>query len=94
VTILDRPADGAVAAYEELRSHILAGSPGGLHSGMIVLLREGVVGWIERGAACRGVAAQSATRPAPGPLLSDGLHSEIVHVLADIALTYREEVKP
>ena len=91
--ILDRPADGAVAAYEELRSHMLAGSPGGPHSGMIVLLREGVAGWIERGAACRGLAAQSAARPWPGALLSDGLHSEIVHVLADIALTYREEVK-
>ena len=91
--ILDRPADGAVGAYEELRRHMLAGSPGGPHSGMTVLLREGVVGWIERGAACRGVAAQSATRSVPRPLLSDGLHSEIVHVLADIALTYREEVK-
>jgi hypothetical protein len=93
VIILDRPADGAVGAYEELRRQMLAGSPGGPHSGMIVLLREGVASWIERGAACRGAAAQSATRPAPGPLLSERLHSEIVHVLADIALTYREEVK-
>jgi hypothetical protein len=92
--MLDRPGDGAVAAYEELRSHMLAGSPGGSHSGMIVLLREGVTGWIKRSAACRGAAAQSANRPAPAPLLSDRLHSEIVHVLADIALTYREEVKP
>jgi hypothetical protein len=94
VITLDRPANGAVEVYEELRSHMLAGSPDGLHCGMIVLLREGVVGWIKRGAACRGVAAQSATRPAPRPLLSDGLQSEIVHVLADIALTYREEMKP
>jgi hypothetical protein len=93
VIILDGPADGTVAAYEELRSHMLAGSPGGQHSGMIVLLREGVAGWIKLGAANRGAGAKSATRPAPGPLLSDRLHSEIVHVLADIALTYREEVK-
>lgn len=82
-----------MAAYEELRRHVLAGLPGGAHSGMIVLLREGVAGWIERGAACREVAVQLATRSAPGPLLCDKLHSEIVHVLADIALTYREEVK-
>jgi hypothetical protein len=94
VIILDRPADGAVTAYEELRSHMLAGSPGGPHSGTIVLLREGVAGWIERRAACREVAVQSAIRPGLGLLLCDGLHSEIVHVLADIALTYREEVKP
>jgi hypothetical protein len=92
--ILDRPVDGAAAAYEELRRHILAGSPGGSHSGMIELLREGVAGWIESRAACRGVAVQSATRPVAPPLLCDGLHREIVHVLADIALTYREEVKP
>ena len=92
--ILNWPVDGAVAAYEELRSHMLAGSPGGPHSGMIVLLREGVAGWIERGSANRGLAAQSTTRPASGPLPSDGLHSEIVHVLADIALTYREGMKP
>jgi hypothetical protein len=73
---------------------MLAGSPGGPHSGMIVLLREGVAGWLEQGTSNRGVAAPSTTRTASGPLLSDGLHSEIVHVLADIALTYREEVKP
>ena len=42
--ILDRSADGAVAAYEELRRHMLTGSPSGPHSGMIVLLREGVAG--------------------------------------------------
>ena len=92
--IPDRPADGAVAAYEELRRQVLAGSPGGPHSGMIVLLREGVAGWIERSASCPEVAVQSAIRPTPGPLPSNGLHREIVHVLADIALTYREEVKP
>jgi hypothetical protein len=35
---------------------------------------------------CRELAAQPATHSAPRPALSDELHAEIVHVLADIAL--------
>ena len=81
-----------MAAYEELRSHRLAGSPGGPHFAMVVLLREGIAAWIERRAICRELAAQSGTRPAPRPVLSE-LHAEIVHVLADIALQGREEMK-
>jgi hypothetical protein len=83
-----------VAAYEQLRSHRLAGSPGGPHFGLVVLVREGIVAWIERRAACPGLAAPSATRTASGPLRSDQLHAEMVHVLADIALQGREESKP
>jgi len=83
-----------VAAYEELRRHMLAGAPGGSHFGMVVLLREGIASWIERRATCRGLAAQSAARPAPRPVLSDELLAGIVHVLANIALKGREEVKP
>jgi uncharacterized protein YjiS (DUF1127 family) len=71
---------------------MLAGSPGGAHFGMIVLLREGIAAWIERRAACRELAAQSATHSMPRPALSDELHAEIVHVLADIALKGREEM--
>jgi len=69
---------------------MLAGSPGGPHSGTVVLLREGIAAWIERRIACRQLAAQSAPPPVPRPLLSDQLHTEIVHVLADIALKHRE----
>ena len=83
-----------MTAYEELRHHMLAGSPGGAHFGLVVLLREGVAAWIERRTTCRRPAAPSGTQPAPGPLLSDELHAEIVHVLAEIALKSREEVKP
>jgi len=61
---------------------------------MVVLIREGIAAWIERCATCRGLAAQSATHSAPRPVLSDELHAEIVHVLADIALKSREEVRP
>jgi hypothetical protein len=90
---LTGPVDGAEAAYEKLRNHMLAGSPGGPHSGTIVVLREGVAAWIERRATCPGPTAQSLTQLAPRPLLSDRLHAEIVHVLADIALKRREEMK-
>jgi hypothetical protein len=83
-----------VTAYEELRHHMLAGSPGGPHFGLVVLLREGIAAWIERRATGRCPAAPSGTQPVPRPLLSDELRAEIVHVLAEIALKRREEVKP
>jgi len=83
-----------LAAYEQLRSHRLAGSPGGPHFGLVVLLREGIAAWIERRATCLGLAAPSATRPVPGSLRCEQLHAEIVHVLADIALQGRGERKP
>jgi hypothetical protein len=81
------------AAYEELRSHMLAGSPGGPHSGMVVLLREGIAAWIARRATCQRLAAQSEVQQALRPLLADRLHTEMVHVLADIALKCREETR-
>jgi hypothetical protein len=85
-------AESVEAAYEELRSHMLAGSPGGPHSGTVMLLREGIAAWIERRIACRQPAAQSAPPSVPRPLLSDQFHTEIVQVLADIALKHREEM--
>ena len=95
----DAPAsgeDGTVAAYEELRAHILVGSPDGRHFGLILLLREGIAAWIERRATCWNPASNSATRDRalPRPLLSEQLHAEIVRVLASIALNGREEMKP
>jgi uncharacterized protein YjiS (DUF1127 family) len=89
----DAASFGSVAAYEELRRHMLAGSPDGPHFSTVVLLREGVAAWIERRASCRELAAQSALS-ATRPALSGELHAEIVHVLADIALRRRKEMKP
>jgi hypothetical protein len=81
-----------VAAYEELRSHVLAGSPGGPHFGAIVLLREGIAAWIERGVAREGVPAGS-TQPWPlRPAPCDAFHAEMAYVLADIALKRGEEM--
>ena len=88
--------DGAAAAYEELRGHILAGSPGGRHFGLILLLREGVAVWLER-----RITAESMAKKLAGPdasasksLLSEPLQAELVSVLAGIALSDREEMRP
>jgi hypothetical protein len=87
----NRQTDGTVAAYEELRSHMQLGSPCSPHSGMIVLMREGIAAWIERCVACRQPAVQSAPPCESGSLLTDRLQIGIVHVLADIVLRHREE---
>ena len=88
--------DGAAAAYEELRGHILAGSPGGQHFGLILLLREGVAVWLER-----RITAESTAKKLAGPdasssksLISEPLQAELVSVLAGLALIDREEMRP
>jgi hypothetical protein len=76
--------------YEQLRCHVLAGSPGGGHAGLAVLIREGVAAWMERmTAAMPVVSARPEHRTpltVPGPL-----HAGIVQILASIALGRIEE---
>ena len=83
----------AVAAYEHLRRHVLQGSPRGALFGVILVRREGVVAWMERGAT--GVTAVvPSTRPDRAvavPDVSPPLHAGMVDVLVSIALTRREE---
>ena len=50
--------DAAAKAYEELRDHILAGSSGGQHYGLILLLREGVAAWLERRIAAESTGSR------------------------------------
>ncbi|PYV36023.1 MAG: hypothetical protein DMG09_18560 [Acidobacteria bacterium] len=74
-------ADAAVAAYEELRSQVLAGAPRGGRFGLVLLLREG------------GTSAAGPDPAVSTPLVSQQLHAGIVSVLANIAqhhLTDRE----
>ena len=84
-------ADSATVAYEALRSQVLTDSQRGGRFGLILLLREGIAAWIDRRAACSAPAAASF-RAVPALPVSDPLRADIVHVLASIALTRREEV--
>jgi len=77
--------------YEQLRCHVLAGSPGGGHAGLAVLLREGVAAWMERMTAAMPVLCARPDHRTPltipGPL-----HAGIVQILASIALGRIEEI--
>jgi len=82
------PAQALREGYEVLRKQALEGRAGGL--GLALLLREGMAAWIHAGE--RAIPAPVPPRPArPDPGLPDGVHGEIVTVLAGMALTtYRE----
>lgn len=87
-------ADSSVAAYEELRSHVRAGSAFGGHLGLVLLLREGVAAWMTRGSASPAQAEPTASPacPAVAPVVTDEIHAGIVQVLADMALWGRGEL--
>jgi hypothetical protein len=88
-------AEAAVVAYEQLRRDALADSPGGGGIGWVLLLREGVAGWIDRGAAGGAAAIPAAAGDhVVAGLPIPPLHVGIVHVLASIALSRREAMSP
>jgi hypothetical protein len=86
--------DTSVEAYEELRNHVLSGSSSmNGHSGL-VLLRQGVAAWVAQRSVCTA-SVQPAAVPEPqaaAPLPSDGLHADVVRVLANMALAGRQEM--
>ena len=94
--MIDSGGADAAAAYEHLRRDVLQGSPHGGHVGLILLLREGVTAWIDRGVT--GVTPEAPStkvdRVVAIPALSQTLHDGIVDVLVHIALTTREKVHP
>ena len=91
------PSGDFVAAYEELRSHVRAGSAFRSHLGLVLLLREGVAAWVARGSACSRVQVESPGNPearsAVAPVVTDELHVGLVRVLANMALAGREELR-
>ena len=93
--MIETKPGGAVAAYEQLRRHMLAGSPGGGRFGLAVLLREGVAAWIDH---CCQVAESSTntdeTVTVAPPTVPPQLHAGIVQILANIALTMTLEIHP
>ena len=82
------------AAYEELRRHVLAGAPFGGHSGLALLLREGIVAWMARGSAGAAPVEPAADpdRRGAAPIGSDEIHAAVVRVLASMALGRLGEV--
>ena len=88
--------DSSVAEYEELRSHVRAGSAFDSHLGLVLLLREGVTAWMARGSASSAQVeptTASPERPAVAPVVTDEIHAGLVRVLANIALAGREELR-
>jgi len=84
--------DTSVTAYEALRTHVMTGSIAGGHSGLVVLLRQGVAAWMARPAAY-SAPVRPALRP-PTPCLSDEIHAGLVRVLASMAMAGRQEACP
>jgi hypothetical protein len=88
--ILSGCAD-AVAAYEQMRNHVFQGSPCGGYFGLILVMREGVAAWIDRGFTPTA-ASTNADRVVALPDLSPQLHAGIVDVLVSIAMATRKEI--
>jgi hypothetical protein len=82
-------AEACVRAYEALRSHVLAGAAS--HAGLVVLLRQGVAGWMARRLACACPAPAAARTTTL--LVGEEIHVAIVRVLASIALAAQREVR-
>jgi hypothetical protein len=73
-----------VAGYEELRRQALIRQRG---PGLAVLIRHGVAAWMNACSACSAsLPAKSYTQPEAEPVIPQGLHTEIVLILAGILL--------
>ena len=81
-------------AYEQLRSDVLEGGSAGGHFGLVVLLREGLAGWMARGLAQPESAMRwsAKQRPGPRPIVSDEIHGAMIDVLASMAMAIPQEV--
>lgn len=84
-------AQGAVKAYEALRRHVLAGVNNAGDAALMVLLRQGVAGWMARRLAYAGPAAAARRSTV---IAGQEIHAGIVRVLASMALAAQQEVCP
>jgi hypothetical protein len=88
-------ADGFVAAYEELRSHVLIESRSEHHRDALLLIREGLAAWMTRDPGC-AVTRVPPEDPAPpvvdAPAVFDEIHAGLVYGLASMALANRKEM--
>ncbi|MGH9255337.1 MAG: hypothetical protein ACRD3C_12300 [Vicinamibacterales bacterium] len=84
-------AGDAAVAYEQLRHHVLTGSSGAGHVGLILLMREGVAAWLDHSAP--GFTPSTVAAVA-SPGLLPPLQAGIVAVLVDLVWTTRQEMNP
>ena len=80
--------DPSVAAYENLRRHVLAGTAFTHHFGLVLLLREGLVAWMSRCATSADPPepAVDAQPPAAAPDVFGEIHASVVQVLVSMVL--------
>ena len=87
------PGELLVARYEQLRCGVLEGRFSGDRHGLALLIREGMAAWIEAWSLCLIPATPAVTSPQQeASLLPQGLHGEMVHVLANITLNQLQRV--
>jgi len=83
-------AQGAVKAYEGLRRHVLAGARTAGDGALVLLLRQGVAGWMARRVVCAG-STLAAVRTST-VIGGQEIHAGIVRVLASMALAAQQEI--
>jgi hypothetical protein len=80
-------------AYEQLRRHVLAGLPGGGRFGLAVVLRQGMAAWIEHGAQPLAPTGPTPLREPAASTIALPLNTDIVQILASIALSRIQEIR-
>jgi len=71
---------------------VLEGTSAGGHFGLVILLREGVAAWMAHASAfpVARTAPTKAARPMPASVISDEIHTDMVAVLANMAMAIPE----
>ena len=78
-----------VAGYEELRRQMLIKQRG---PGAAVLMRSGLWAWINACSACAPLPTKVSTQSDAAPVVPQGLHAEIVLILAGMLLRGYQEI--
>lgn len=89
--------NACLAAYEQLRCHVLVGASTTADPvGWAVLVREGIVAWMAHSSAGSAPIGPAVDRDRLGATaqLPDEVHAAVVRVLASMALAGRGEVSP
>ena len=89
------PGELLVARYEQLRCGVLEERFSGDRHGLALFVREGMAAWVEAWSLCLIPATPTPSVASPSqevPLLPQGLHREMVHVLANITLNQLQQV--